>query len=65
MGGWKQGVLEEESRQQAVMEKENWPRCVRCGNPIEWELVHMDEEGEPVTDVSLCGYCQHLANKDD
>lgn len=64
MGGYKQEIMDEEKRQQEVMEKEDWPRCVRCKNPIEFELVHMDEEGEPVTDVSLCAYCDNLANKE-
>lgn len=58
-------ALETTGYQRSLMENDNWPKCVRCAKPIDFDLVHMDEEGEPVTDVSLCSRCQRSSEESE
>lgn len=67
MGAYKQAMIEEEDRHHRMMQTDNWPKCDRCTEPVDYDLVDLDENGEPseYQDSSLCSYCEHMTSKDD
>jgi len=47
------------------MAQDDWPRCVRCANPIDFDWVEL-KDGKPTEDHPLCcSYCVHISSKDD
>lgn len=62
MGTAKDQMLEEMDKEDARMHKPDWPKCIRCTEPIDFDLVELDEEtGEPLDYPSLCSYCEHMS----
>jgi len=69
MGLWKNQALKEESAAEARMEAPDWPKCVRCEEPIEEESVWRGQghtgKWEWQTDEVCCSYCRSQVVKDD
>lgn len=63
MGAIKQAQIEEEDRQRRLMRDPDWPRCDRCSEPIDYDMVPLDDIGEinPFFVPNLCSRCKYMA----
>ena len=67
MGAYKQAQIEEEDNRFSRMRMDDWPRCIRCTEPIDYEMVDLEDDGN-VSEYqfnSMCAYCAHITSKDD
>lgn len=62
MGAIKQAQIEEDERNRMRTQEPGWPRCNRCSEPIEFDLVDLDNEGniDPFCIPSLCSRCKYM-----
>ena len=62
MGVIKQAQIEQEDRERKRMREPDWPRCNRCSEPVDYEKVQLDEEGNinPFFIPSLCFRCEYM-----
>jgi hypothetical protein len=65
MGQWKEQLLREQDEAEARMAQADWPKCVRCDEPVEAESVWKGQgstgKWEWQTDEVCCSYCRHVA----
>lgn len=64
MGAYKQAQLEEEDRQRRRMRKDDWPRCDRCSEPIDYDMVPLTDDGiiNPFFTPDLCSRCKYYTS---
>jgi MinD superfamily P-loop ATPase len=59
MGSVKDAELERMGKEEARMSAKDWPRCDRCSDPIDYDLVQLEDD-KPVDWPGLCSYCEHM-----
>jgi hypothetical protein len=62
MGSIKDMMLEEVDRQEILMREDDWPKCTRCDEPLDYEFVDIEIKE---TIEGLCSNCIHVLEKDD